>query len=327
MRQALLLIRRSLKEGSQVALKLLRIMVPVIVVVKLLDLVGATKYLGWALRPVMHMLGLPDMAGLIFGSALLTGVYGGVSALAAIGNDLSLTTGQATVLAALILIAHGLPVEARVAQKLGVGLWFTLIFRIANSLFFAWLVHLAVDYAGIFQQPAANQVTTAVTTGTNGLATWIAGQIVSLAKMTVIIVALVLGMNIIKALRQEKLLERVLGPVLRAMGISPSASGITIVGILLGISYGGGLIAAEAQSGAVSRRDVVYSLCLLGLLHSVIEDTALMLLIGANGGVIIAGRFLYALGVIALFVTYTRKLAPEHFERWFGTDEPSRQIA
>jgi hypothetical protein len=47
----------------------------------------------------------------------------------------------------------------------------------------------------------------------------------------------------------------------------------------------------------------------------------------SNGVVIIVGRFLYALGVIALFVTYTRKLAPEQFERWFGAEEPSRQRA
>lgn len=94
-----------------------------------------------------------------------------------------------------------------------------------------------------------------------------------------------------------------------------------------GISYGGGLIEAEVQSGEVSRRDVVYSLCLLGLIHSIIEDTALMLLIGANGVVIIVGRVLYSLGVIALLVALTRTLAPERFERWFGADEPHRQAA
>ena len=327
MKQVMHLLRRSLKEGFHVALKLLRIMVPVIIVVKLLDVAGATRCLGWALGPAMHALGLPDIAGLVFGAALLTGVYGGLSAIGAIGGELSLTTGQATVLAALILIAHGLPVEARVAQKLGVSLWFTVFFRVANSFFFACLVHLLVQHTGVLQQPAANQLTSAVATGPSGIVAWTVMQILSLAKMTAIIIGLVLGMNIIKALRQEKLLEILLGPVLRVIGISPRASGITIVGVLLGISYGGGLIAAEAQSGAVSRRDVVYSLCLLGLIHSIIEDTALMLLIGANGVVIIGGRILYALLVIALLVAFTRSVSPERFERWFGADAPRSQVA
>lgn len=55
-------------------------------------------------------------AGLVFDSALRTGVYGGLSAIGAMAGDLSLTTGQAKVLAALILIAHGLPVEARMTR-------------------------------------------------------------------------------------------------------------------------------------------------------------------------------------------------------------------
>lgn len=308
----------SLKQGTRVAVSLLRIMVPVIVAVKLLDVLGAATYLARIVGPLMSALGLPDSTGLVFVSALLTGVYGGLSAYASMAGDLSLTAAQATVLASLILIAHGLPVEARVAQQAGVRLWFTVLFRIVNSLLFAWIVHMIVDGFDLLQAPAVNVVAGAVNRPPAGLAEWAYLQAFSLAKMTLIILLLVLGLNLIKALRRERLLELVLGPILRFLGISTRATGITVVGVLLGISYGGGLIASEAQSGSLSRRDVVYSLAFLGLIHSVVEDTALMLLIGADLVVILAGRIVYSLIMTAALVALTRPLAQERFERWFA---------
>ncbi|WP_437656796.1 hypothetical protein [Sorangium sp. So ce1182] len=313
----------SLKQGARVALNLLRIMVPVVVAVKLLDVVGAATYLATIVGPLMGALGLPDSTGLVFVSALLTGVYGGLSAYASMAGDLSLTAAQATVLASLMLIAHGLPVEARVAQQAGVRLWFTVLFRIANSLLFAWMVHMIVDGFDLLQAPAVNAIAGAISEPPAGILEWAYRQALSLAKMTLIILLLVLGLNLIKALRRERLLELVLGPMLRFLGISTQATGITMVGVLLGISYGGSLIASEAHSGSLSRHDVVYSLAFLGLIHSIIEDTALMLLIGADLLVILAGRIVYSLIMTATLVALTRPLAQERFERWFAARRPT----
>jgi hypothetical protein len=193
-------------------------------------------------------------------------------------------------------------------------------------MLFAWLVHSIIEHWSLLQGPAVNRVASEVGTPADGLPAWAMTQVVSLAKMTIIIMVLVLGLNLIKVLGQARLLERVLGPLLRLIGISAHAAGITMVGVLLGISYGGGLIAREAGSGAIDQRDVVYSLVLLGLIHSVIEDTALMLLIGADLFIILAGRMVYSLVLTAAFVMLTRSLSPERFERLFATRTRSTRV-
>jgi len=100
--------------------------------------------------------------------------------------------------------------------------------------------------------------------------------------------------------------------VLKLIGIGPKASTITIIGFTLGLAYGGGLIINESQSGRIDRKDVFYSLTLMGLCHSMIEDTLLMMLIGGHLSGIFWGRLLFGLVAMAILVQITRRL-PQSF--------------
>jgi len=51
---------------------------------------------------------------------------------------------------------------------------------------------------------------------------------------------------------------------------------LAIVGITLGVSFGGGLLINEAKRGHISPRDIFVAMMLLNLLHSLIEDTLLV---------------------------------------------------
>ncbi len=59
-------------------------------------------------------------------------------------------------------------------------------------------------------------------------------------------------------------LTRLLRPVLTLLGISDRAAPLAIVGMTLGLTYGGGLIIQEARAGHLSRHDVFCALALLG---------------------------------------------------------------
>lgn len=76
--------------------------------------------------------------------------------------------------------------------------------------------------------------------------------------------------------------EATLRPILSVLGISRETTNLTIAGITLGISFGGGLLINEAKRGHISPRDIFVAMMLLNLLHSLIEDTLLILLIGAD---------------------------------------------
>ena len=113
------------------------------------------------------------------------------------------------------------------------------------------------------------------------------------------------------------MLGRVLKPVLYLMGISKDAAPVTIIGMTMGIGYGGGLIIHEARSGRLSKRDIFFSLSFMGLMHSMIEDTLLMLLLGGHISGVLFLRFIFAMTVIFIMVRLMRGLTRETFNRYF----------
>ena len=90
------------------------------------------------------------------------------------------------------------------------------------------------------------------------------------------------------------------------MGIGGSAATITVIGLVMGLAYGGGLILHDVQKGKVGPRDVFSAISLMSLSHALIEDTLLMYLIGATLWGTFVGRLVFSLIVVAVL----SRLAP-----------------
>ena len=120
-----------------------------------------------------------------------------------------------------------------------------------------------------------------------------------------------------KLLGVEKLMAILLRPFLRILGISKEATNLTIIGITLGLSFGGGLLISEAKRGHIAARDVFTAIMLLNLLHSLIEDTLLIMLIGADFYTIFWGRLVFSVLVVALIAQFIKRLDDHFCERYF----------
>jgi len=105
---------------------------------------------------------------------------------------------------------------------------------------------------------------------------------------------------VLRAIGFLSLLERLMAPVLPFLGMSPKAAPLTVVGVVMGISYGGVMIIREAQSGRLERSEIFHSLALMGLSHSLVEDTLLMMAMGGSLIGILWGRLLFSLLVVFL---------------------------
>jgi hypothetical protein len=99
--------------------------------------------------------------------------------------------------------------------------------------------------------------------------------------------------------------------------MSRDAAPVTVIGMTLGLAYGGGLIIQEARSGILGKRDVFFSLALMGLTHSLFEDTLLMMLLGGRLSGILAWRVVFSLLVIFLLVRLLMRVSDKAFERYF----------
>ena len=103
-------------------------------------------------------------------------------------------------------------------------------------------------------------------------------------------------------------LTALLTPFFRAIGIAPPLAPLVTIGMLLGLSYGGGLIVEETKKHPYTSRELFTPLAGLSVIHAVLEDTFVVIALGANIWVILVWHTLYALLVIALIGAIIRLL-------------------
>ena len=266
--------------GARTALFLLRIILPLSFAVSLLDWVGLLAKIGRLLAPAMGAFGLPGEAALALVSGWLVGIYGGVAAMAI----MPLGAAQATVLSLMLLTAHNLPVECAVQHKTGTPWWLSLTVRIATAAILGWICAAFLiplnTRAGIVVLPA-----TPSAHGPFGsfLAHWALSAGKLTLKIFVILLSLMLVTEWMRAQDIYHRLARPLKPILSAMGLAPSVAFLWITAMVLGLAYGSGLLMEEAREQgryrAADLRDLNIS---IGICHSVLEDTALLVAIGAG---------------------------------------------
>jgi len=114
-------------------------------------------------------------------------------------------------------------------------------------------------------------------------------------------------LEILKIIGVEKLFEKVFMPPLRLFGIQKEAMNIIIVGMFIGIQFGGGMLIKEVKKGTIDKQSIFLSVSLLNLLHAMIEDTILMALVGGHISGILIARVIFSLVLSYLiFMIYKR---------------------
>ncbi|MFO8182979.1 MAG: hypothetical protein R6U39_02270 [Candidatus Aegiribacteria sp.] len=315
-------IWRQVREAAGVSFILFRIMVPVVIVVKILGELGLVKYIAAGFQPLMSLVGLPGEMGLVWATAVITNMYGGIVIFASIAPGLHMTTAQITVIACMILVAHSMPVETTIARKSGVRVRFMVPFRLLSALLLGFLLNSIFSLCGLLQ--GEGSILWKASSGRRGLGGWALSQLQNLVTIFLIVLVLIVLMKVLDRLGITGLMNRMLGPVLTSMGIGRSASTVTILGMVLGISYGGGLIIRDVRSGRLSRRDVFFSISLMGLSHAIVEDTLLMMSLGAHISGVLFARVIFTWTVIWVLVRIVKRMSERDFCRFLFRCGPKR---
>jgi spore maturation protein SpmB len=306
-------LRSLLLEALSVSRDLFKIMIPIIVVVKVLQEFGFIDLLADPLSGIMGYVGLPGSMGLVWATAMINNIYSGIVVYVSLAPQESLTAAQTTVLATMILVAHSLPVELEIVRKSGPKLWFQALLRVASAFVLGMILHHVYEWGGWLSGESV--LLLEIDPGDQGLAAWALSQIQNLAWIFLIILGLLVLMRCLSALGVTRMLIRGLDPVLRLLGIGKEAAPLTIVGMVMGIGYGGGLIMHEVKKNRVGRRDIFFALSLMGLSHSLIEDTLLMLSLGAGLSGILVGRVIFSLIVVFVLVRGVNRVSEKTFLR------------
>jgi len=291
---------RLLARSRRLFMTLMKVMLPVMVAVRLAEHWGWIEALGHAVGPAMAWLALPPEAGLVWITGAAVGIYGAIAAMIGLAPQLELSAGQLSALAAMLLFAHSLPIEQSIVRRAGASWWATGALRIAVALGYGGAVAWASRLSGVLAEPVslAWMGAGAPSGGEHGLVDWLQATALSLAVTFAILVALLVLLDVLERAGLTRRITTLLTPLLRVSGLDARAAPVTTVGVLLGLTYGGVLVIEEAEKQHFSARTRFLALAWLSLSHALIEDTLLLVALGANVWIVLVGRVAVTLVLI-----------------------------
>ena len=303
-----------------VSIGLFRIMIPTIIAVKIAQEVGFDDVLIWAFAPLMGMMDLPAAMAVILVTTLLTNPYAGLIVATAVPEVAGLSVGQTSIIALFMLFTHGLPLEAMVSRRVGVKLWFVVVIRLLAGFLSGILLAHLFAITGWFQQDAPLSLLQFVGQDevfSTSLLAWVQGQIIALIIIQLVIIGLVALLELLRIIGVERFMTWLLSPMLRFMGIGKRASTIAIVGVMLGLSFGSGVLMKDVATGTIAKRDVFGVVCFINLFHSAFEDTAVVMLLGPSLIIILGARFIVSVVMTIAVMAIAARLDDAQMKRYF----------
>ena len=285
-------------ESKKIFIVLFKVIVPIVIIIRVLELLGLIPVFAKYLEPLTSFVGIDGSLGLVWMAAMLVNIYAGMAAFATLQSMFDYTVAETTILGLMILIAHSLPIEVAIAKKSGVSAIFTFLFRFINALIAGKILFYIFEYFNLFQELNTSILSIPNTNISNS--DWIISQIQNFIMIFAIIFFIIAFINILKTFGIWQFILKTLKIPLNFLGMSDKVANIILIGLTLGISFGGGFLIEEAKKKEISKKDILLSLSFLGLCHSIIEDTILILLLGSNISGILLFRFIYTVIVILI---------------------------
>jgi hypothetical protein len=133
------------------------------------------------------------------------------------------------------------------------------------------------------------------------------GSIQSIKQIAIIVIPIMVVMEILKDMG---LLDRIadwFSPVVRIFGMRKESAFPLVIGIIIGLSYGAGIIFKAAKENKLSKKDLYLITYFLVAAHAVFEDTAIFAVLGVSAVLLLATR----LAVAAMFTFLASKVIKE----------------
>ena len=284
---------------KEICIPLYKILIPFVFIIKVLEISGAIEFTAKILEPLMSFVGLTPELGLVFVTAFLINIYAALVLFVNILPGIDVSVAEITILTTMILVAHNLPIECTICKAAGISIIYTASLRLISAFVLGFILKLIYFNFGFLTETFQTFFTVKPPPENNWY--WFLDQFTTLVYIFFLVCLMATVLEILKIIGVEKLFEKVFMPPLRLFGIQKEAMNIIIVGMFIGIQFGGGMLIKEVKKGTIDKQSIFLSVSLLNLLHAMIEDTILMMLVGGHISGILIARVIFSL-VLSYFI-------------------------
>ena len=148
-------LREVLMDAVHVSFDFFKVLIPISIAMKILAELDWIRYLALPLEPVMQLTGLPADLGIAWATGIMVNFYSALIVFIGLLPGLPpLTTEQVTTLAVMMLIAHSIPAEGRIAAQCGVSFIGQAVIRLVVAVIGGVIVHTSCQAFGWLDTPA-----------------------------------------------------------------------------------------------------------------------------------------------------------------------------
>ncbi len=290
----------GINKGWQGFMWMMKIIIPISFVTAIVAWTGWIGKLDVLIAPAMGVLNLPSMAAVPLLIGMLTGIYGGIAAMAV----LPLSTEQMTIIAIFLLISHNLIQEGIIQGNSGINPLKATLFRLGASIITVLVVAHFVDVGDTVDIASGGTLQGASQSFSAMLQEWGSTILMLVIKIFFIIMGILTALEIFKKLGWITYVVDFLSPLLRFMGLDRTVGILWMTAVVFGLSYGGAVIVEEAKEKHLTKRDLETLHLSIGINHSMIEDPVLFLPLGVGAFWLWVPRLIMALIAVRLLTVW-----------------------
>ena len=282
----------GLKDGFKASWSIIKIMVPVSLAIMLLKYFGFVQVLSQWLAPVCGLFGLRGGAILALISGYLINTFSAIAVMA----TLSLTAKEIAILASMVVICHALPLEVAVQKKAGGSFFGILLLRIVASLATGLVLNQLLPDQSVIMQ-AKIQVVTAARTQVSFL------QMLLNWFWDNKIILNIIAINIVLTVFYKFLLH--FGVVAKVsnfckylmfiFGLSKESAFLWMITNSVGLIFGASMMVEAKNNRTLPETDLCKLNISLATCHSLIQESANFLAIGAPLFLLLFPRLVWAI--------------------------------
>ncbi|MFB6342604.1 hypothetical protein ACE1ET_12820 [Saccharicrinis sp. FJH62] len=289
------IIWEGFKTGLKISGSILLFMIPISFAITVLQFYGIIDKLAVPFTPLFKHLGLSGETVIVYFTGVLVNCYSAI----AIVITMPLTLKEITILAAILLIAHNMPIESMIQKKAGANALLITIIRLVMSIFLGYILNLIIPESGEILHRNFSPEATLSLTGT--LLLWLSTNSILILKILVIINVLTVLNRILDHYGIIRTISGLFKPLMALFGISSETTVVWLAANLFGLVYGSGIILSQDKE-KLSVYDLNKLHISIGISHSLIQETLIFVVIGAPLFWVTIPRIISAIVAVWIFI-------------------------